>query len=293
MPKISIVLPCYNGARFLSQSLDSILRQSVQDWELIIVNDCSTDSSPQIAAQYAARDNRIRVLHNTENRKLPGSLNVGFDAARGQYLTWTSDDNIAKENWLETLEKYLDTHPDTDLVSANMDMIDENNRTYDVMRSGNAASVNELAYKCNIGAAFMYRKSIADKIGKYDENMFCAEDYDYWVRIALNGRIDYIPDNIYKYRENPDSLTATQKPRVLAKTAAIHNKYKDKWAEKLSLGWWGRKKLEYLIRNFTYPRSEFSIVGIRHTLCTQTINVLFFAFPNTRHKLKEYLRIKI
>lgn len=293
MPKISIVLPCHNGARFLSQSLDSILRQTSQDWELIIVNDCSTDATPQIAAEYAARDSRIRVLHNKTNRKLPGTLNVGFDDARGRYLTWTSDDNIAKDNWLETLEKYLDTHPDTDLVSANMDMIDETGRVYDIFRRDNTDKIRELAYKCNIGAAFMYRREIADKIGRYDESMFCAEDYDYWVRIALAGRIDYIADNIYQYRENPQSLTATQQPRVLAKTAAIHKKYMNKWTEKLSLGWWGRKKLEYLMRHFTYPRSEFSIVGIRHTVCTQAINALFFAFPRARHKLKKRFKIKI
>ncbi len=109
-PTVSIVLPCYNGARFLAASLDSILAQTFTDWELIIVNDHSTDASPQIANQYAARDPRIRVIHNETNLKLPASLNVGFGAARAPYLTWTSDDNMAKPDWLSTLVEYLNAH---------------------------------------------------------------------------------------------------------------------------------------------------------------------------------------
>lgn len=293
MPKISIVLPCYNGERFLSDSLNSIIQQTMQDWELIIVNDCSTDNSAIIAEKYAKQDKRIQVIHNKTNRKLPGSLNVGFKHATGKYLTWTSDDNICKPNWLQTLSDYLDAHPDTDMVSANMDMIDENGNVYDTFKSPNdQTNYKTLAYACNIGAAFMYRKEIADKIGKYDEDMFCAEDYDYWVRIALNGKIDYINDNIYQYRKNQKSLTATQQPRILAKTAAIQNKYKKQWIKKLRLNWWQRKKLDYLLRN-RFLQSEFSLVGIRHTLVRQSINAILFWKPDLRRKLKKHTEIKL
>ncbi len=293
MPKVSIVLPCWNGERFLSKSLDSILAQTMTDWELIIVNDCSTDNSPKIAEEYASRDKRIHVIHNTVNKKLPGTLNVGFSAATGQYLTWTSDDNIAKSNWLETLVNYLDTHPETDMVCANMDLIDESDNVYAVFRKTTTLDeVRHLSYTSNVGAAFMYRKTIADRIGEYDTEMFCAEDYDYWVRIALNGRLDYINDNIYQYRQNPDSLTATQKPLVRTRTIAIKQKYKPQWIKRLNLTWYQAKKLDYLTRH-AFPVAEFSLCGIQHVFGRQLSNILFCWNSRLRHKLKEKFTIKL
>lgn len=293
MPKVSIVLPCYNGQRFLSQSIDSIIAQTFNDWELIIVNDNSTDSTPDIAEKYAKLDPRIRVIHNHKNQRLPGALNTGFAKAKGEYLTWTSDDNIAKNNWLSVLVDWLDNHPDTDMVSANMDIIDEKGNFLDRFRRGKNYTSRELAYKCNIGAAFMYRKTIADKVGNYDDKMFCAEDYDYWVRIALCGKIDYILDNIYMYRINSGSLTATQQPKILAKTVAVHDKYRKQWEKKLKLGWWGRKKFEYLLRNFNHESTEINLVGIRHLFVAISVKVLFFWNRSFRHKYNEIFRIKL
>ena len=103
MPKVSIVLPTYNGEKFIRESIDSILYQTFTDWELIIVNDCSTDGTPNIVNRYAASDSRIRVIHNKENQKLPESLNIGFREARGEYLTWTSDDNMYLPSALEKM----------------------------------------------------------------------------------------------------------------------------------------------------------------------------------------------
>ena len=283
-PIVSIVLPCYNGELFLKLSLDSILAQTMHDWELIIIDDCSTDNSGSIADEYAAKDSRIRVIHNKQNKKLPASLNIGFEHAHGKYFTWTSDDNIAKPDWLQILVNYLDSNPLTDLVSARMDYIDEHGTIFSATNSHR--NIRQLAHICNIGAAFMYRKTIADKVGKYDENMFCAEDYDYWTRIAMCGQIDYINENIYQYRSNPYSLTATQQPRIQAKTSAIHNKYKNDWIRKLNLGWWGKQKLSYLVR-------DKSVLNPAQILCDTTIqfiNILLFWNPKLRRMLKQRIK---
>lgn len=90
-PLVSIVLPVYNGEKYLRESLDSILAQTMEDWELIAVDDCSKDATPQILADYAASDSRIRVMRNAENQRLPRSLNIGFAEARGEFLTWTDE----------------------------------------------------------------------------------------------------------------------------------------------------------------------------------------------------------
>ena len=98
---VSIVLPTFNGEEFLAQSIESVLKQSYKNLELIIVNDCSTDSTPRIIEEFAKKDSRIKIIHNAINQKLPRSLNIGFNAASGEYWTWTSDDNYYLENAIE------------------------------------------------------------------------------------------------------------------------------------------------------------------------------------------------
>ena len=91
---VSIVLPVYNGERYLEDAIESVLGQTYTNLELIIVDDKSTDDSLNIANKYRILDKRVRIIANEENIKLPKSLNKGFEVAQGDYLTWTSDDNI-------------------------------------------------------------------------------------------------------------------------------------------------------------------------------------------------------
>lgn len=107
---ISIVLPVYNGEKYLRESIDSILAQTYKNWELLIVDDCSTDSSSEIAKEYVSKDRRIYYYHNENNLRLPRNLNKGFSLARGNYLTWTSDDNRFKPTALEKMYFQIKTY---------------------------------------------------------------------------------------------------------------------------------------------------------------------------------------
>ncbi len=124
-PAISLVLPVYNGERFLREALDSIFAQSFTDFELIAVDDCSTDETPQILADYAARFPQMRVHTNAVNSKLPASLNNGFRLARGAYFSWTSDDNIMRPNMLERLLVTALENPDCGIIHSDFTLIDE------------------------------------------------------------------------------------------------------------------------------------------------------------------------
>ena len=293
-PRVSIVLPCYNGERFLSQSIESVINQTFKDWELIIVNDCSTDSSPFIAEKYIAQDNRISIIHNKTNKKLPASLNIGFANARGKYFTWTSDDNIAKPNWLSTLVSTLDNNQDVSMVVADMTYIDETGK-FITTASKQYPNRNpkQLAYLCNVGAAFMYRKSIADKIGKYDESAFCAEDFDYWCRIALNGQLMYIPDNIYDYRVQSGSLTATKKDEQIIKTTRIIKKYYKQFITVYHMNWLQKQKLTFLLKPHV-KQTCFGLIFRFYTFCAFNLcNIVFFWNSNLRHKFKSILKIKL
>lgn len=113
----SIILPSYNGSRFLAQSINSVLDQSIDDWELILVDDCSTDNTWEIMQEYQKRfPNKVQCLHHETNRKLPAALNTGFAASKGKYLTWTSDDNTYNPDAIEQMMRFLDENSKIDLV---------------------------------------------------------------------------------------------------------------------------------------------------------------------------------
>lgn len=210
MKKISIVMPVYNGEKYLRESIESVLEQTYLNWELILVNDCSTDSSPEIMREYQQRDSRIRVIHNSENRKLPGSLNIGFEHAEGTYFTWTSDDNRYKPEALERMKIILEEDSTIGLVYADMDYIDETGK-----KTGEVSiEAENLYYNDCIGACFLYRADVAKRIGGYRPEWFLVEDYEYWLRVAQASRIVHLPVNLYEYRNHGASLTTTKSRQI-------------------------------------------------------------------------------
>ena len=200
---ISIVLPCYNGETYLRDALDSILAQTYRDWELIFVNDCSTDQSLAIAEEYATKDERIRILTNERNLRLPGSLNRGFRASCGEYLTWTSDDNLLEPDALAYLLSEIEKG--YDLVYSNMTYIDGDGNILPEDNEGGTIWERNV-----VGASFLYRRTIYETIGDYREEMYLVEDYDYWLRAAKTFRLHYCPRKVYRYRRHGASLSATK-----------------------------------------------------------------------------------
>lgn len=212
MPKVSIVLPTYNGEKYIRESIDSIISQTFKDWELIVVDDCSMDNTGNIVEGYKKKDQRIKIIHNEQNQKLPRSLNIGFRKAQGEYLTWTSDDNLYLPNALESMAKYLDEHDKTVMVCTAMNKIDYNGLYIQKHRE---YSYEEMLYNDCVGASFMYRKCVLNDIGEYNPRRFLVEDYDYWLRILFYyGRIDYIDQVEYLYRIHKNSLTVTRNNEI-------------------------------------------------------------------------------
>ena len=224
MPKISVVLPTYNGMKYIKHSIDSVLNQTFSDFELIIIDDCSTDGTGEFLDRYEKEDTRIRVLHNEENLKLPASLNKGFKLAKGEYFTWTSDDNWYEKDAFEIMIKALDDNPEVGMVYCNCIVIDENERIVDAWKLSPPAWIR--TGNC-IGACFMYRSDVANIVGEYDTTMFLAEDYDYWLRIYENSKLLHLTDFLYRYRAHGESLTATRLKDVHAQNARLWMRHMD------------------------------------------------------------------
>jgi glycosyltransferase involved in cell wall biosynthesis len=208
-PAITIVLPVWNGEKYLEGAIKSVIAQTYKDFELIIVNDCSTDRSPQIAESFAIQDSRIKVIHNSKNLKLPASLNEGFRIARGRYLTWTSDDNLLHDIFLETLLGEIEAG-DADIIYSDFNSIDDEGQFLKVSHVGEA---ERLVAQNVIGASFLYKRDVHEKIGGYHTDKFIYEDYDFWVRAYLAGfKFRKSAQIVYDYRRHANSLTELQSP---------------------------------------------------------------------------------
>ena len=121
---VSVVLPVYNGGEILEESIKSVLSQRYKNLELIIVNDGSTDQSLEIARRFAQNDTRVKII-NQENKKLPTALSAGFREAKGEFLTWTSADNVMLPRCIEVLAENLKRKPETAMVYGNMRLINK------------------------------------------------------------------------------------------------------------------------------------------------------------------------
>ena len=221
---VSIVLPAWNGSALIRESIDSILAQTHTRFELIVVNDGSTDDTGAIADEYARLDPRISVIHQ-DNRKLPAALSRGFEIARGEFLTWTSCDNRWKPDGIARLVDYLIRHPDVDLTYGNLDVIGGDGRplrnsphyvSYQHPHGSEhirlPSSPLELNTRPNnfVGAGFLYRQRVACLLGDYDRSQFVVEDYDYWMRVNALMTVRHVDavEPVVEYRFHGASLTA-------------------------------------------------------------------------------------
>lgn len=202
---ISCVLPTYNGEEYLEKAIQSIINQSYKNWELIIVNDASTDKTEEIIQHFASKDARIKYFKNATNQKLPRSLNIGFSKAKGEFFTWTSDDNEFKENAFEKMFHFLSSNFHIGFVYCD----------YDVWNSGQIfeCKVEDNLLKLllgSFGSCFLYRSSVAREVGEYNVKRFLAEDHDYFLRLSLACKIAHLKENLYLHRQHNANLSFTK-----------------------------------------------------------------------------------
>lgn len=202
-PFISIVLPVYNGEKYLSQSIESCLNQTYTNIELIIVNDCSTDGSLNIANSYADIDVRVRIINNLVNCKLPASLNIGHLEAKGDFITWTSHDNFYELNAIQELLNEINEN-NADIIYSNFAVIDNENI---VLREVQYTGIENIIFGNVVGCCFLYKKEVFARNKGYDEQFFLIEDYDFWLRATVHSRYFHLKKSLYKYRKHEESLT--------------------------------------------------------------------------------------
>ena len=214
--RISIVLPVYNGERYLEESIESILQQTYSEWELLLLDDCSNDRTPVICSKYETLDSRVHYYRNERNLKLPGNLNKGLSLAKGTLLTWTSDDNRYRTNALERMYTVLKDNQ-ADLVYASYQVMDENG-VYGESIKADPRAKDHIVGSNVVGACFLFTRNAYEKVGEYDTDLFLVEDFDYWQRMIACEKSVAIDEILYDYRWHSESLTSTKKQQEFGRT---------------------------------------------------------------------------
>jgi glycosyltransferase involved in cell wall biosynthesis len=206
---VSILLPVYNGAAYLRDSLDSMLRQSYQDFELIIIDDGSRDESAQIIQ--SVNDDRIR-FYRQENRGLAATLNRAIALSRGEYLARQDQDDMSLPDRLEKQLRYLAAHPQCGLVGTWAEIVSGNEKTGRTHR--HAAEDYCLKFDLLFDNPFvhssvMFRRSAVEGVGMYstDPSRQPPEDYELWSRLSRKWEVANIPEILHIYREIPTSMS--------------------------------------------------------------------------------------
>lgn len=213
---VSIILPIYNGEKYMRLSIESVIKQTYKNWELLILDDCSTDNTANIAHEYVLKDSRIKYYKNEQNLRLPSNLNKGFSLSKGDYLTWTSDDNIYDQEAISRMVHSLE-NSDAEFVYASCRIIDSEGNNIEYIMANNKG--RKMIVGANpVGACFMYTRSVYETIGEYSSQYILVEDFDYWQRIFAQYKITYISDILYYYRCHEGALTSTMQKDTFNRT---------------------------------------------------------------------------
>jgi glycosyltransferase involved in cell wall biosynthesis len=204
-PTVSVAMPVYNAERYLAQAVESILSQTFTDFEFIIIDDGSTDSSPQILKKYAAADARVR-LFTRPNTGYAIALNESLGHARGRYLARMDSDDISLPQRFEKQVAFMDAHPDVVAVGCRVTMMDPDGEPLgEVNRFESHEHIDRMHMEGGGGAVIthpsaMFRLAILRKLGGYRQNLEPAEDLDLFLRLAEVGRLAKLPDMLFQYR---------------------------------------------------------------------------------------------
>ena len=184
-PKVSVVMPVYNRADLVERAINTVLLQTFQDFEFVIVDDGSTDKTPDILKKYAQKDSRIRIVTNPKNCGVACARNRGNDVAKGKYIVVMDSDDVIFPKMIETEYNYMETHPETVMVYGQKSILKQSGKNrrlriyprMDILRTNTPWNVGN-----------MFRRDFVQKHNiRYDETLIAAEDYDFWAQIIMKG----------------------------------------------------------------------------------------------------------
>ncbi len=220
-------MPAYNAERYIVDSIESILNQTFEDFEFIIVNDASTDRTLDIIKKYANKDKRIKFLSNKKNKGIAGTRNILVKKSKGKYIAWQDADDISIKDRLYRQYLYMEKHKNVGICGGYLEIFNERGvvgirkyKTTDKELRNRIFRYSPVAQPTSI-----IRKKIIDRVGYYNLNMPPAEDIDMSFRIGMVSEFANLPMITLKYREHFNSATFNKLKTIEINTLKTRLKY--------------------------------------------------------------------
>jgi glycosyltransferase involved in cell wall biosynthesis len=225
-PLISVVIPAYNVAPFIEEAIRSIMTQTYENLEIIVVDDCSTDDTYAILQRLAAEDSRIRLYRNERNKRIVETLNYAIEVARGSYIARMDGDDVSLPQKIEAQYRFLQEHPEIDLVGINVIMIDEQGKTiHNEEYPSTPEDIREASrFVSPVPHFWLTKTSVYHTVGKY--RIPSAEDLDFILRAMDHGfRLANLKEFLYLIRHrqgNTASALGLTQIRSIAYVRKLH-----------------------------------------------------------------------
>ena len=217
IPKVSVVMPVFNNGEWLAEAISSVRAQSLREFELIVIDDGSTDQTELIIAKTARDDARIRTARY-DHRGIAAALNAGIALARSPVIARMDGDDIADPDRLRKQLAFLEAHPSVAAVGSWAHVVDERGRRTGELRPETESSVlRSLLPKTNpfVHSSMMLSTEVVRGVGGYRAGLEGAEDYDLWLRISEQAQLANLPEFLLSYRRHSTSASATAAQRQL------------------------------------------------------------------------------
>ena len=210
-PLVSVIIPCFNSEKYVDEAIESILKQSYKNLEIIITDDASTDKTCSKLEIFAQIDNRVNLIRHESNKGLVYTLNEMIDIASGDYIARMDSDDVSDEDRIKKQVCFMQNNPDIDVCGSNALIIDKNGKTLGkrVLPTSNGdirkliSIVNDMVHPSIMGKTKIFKEN------KYDPNFVHAEDYELWCRLMFerNHIFANISEYLIKYRINDEQVS--------------------------------------------------------------------------------------
>jgi len=243
-PLVSVILPTFNRAEYIKKSIESVLIQNYENFELIVVNDGSIDNTLNIISNFAKKDPRIKIINNKVNIGLAKSLNKGIKKANGKYVARIDDDDFwCDKDKLKKQAEFLNKNSNYALVGGGVIKI--NKKGKEIVRHRLPEKDKEIREKmllddCFVHPAVMFKKSSWQKAGGYNENLSFSEDWDLWLKLGKIGKLYNFPDYFVCYLQGGQNVSSYNIKRNLKININLRKKYKNDYPhfwKAYFLGW--------------------------------------------------------
>ncbi len=222
-PKITVLMPVFNGEAYLREAVESVLSQDYSDFELLAVDDGSKDGSASILESYA--DPRLRILRNPKNLGIVGAMQAGLNAASGKFVARMDADDVCLPSRLRLQLEYMESHLQTQLLGTACELIDSNGRVcgqYAGPPDPLLVDWEMLFRNPLVHSTVMFRRETVVKLGGYRDVVPYAEDYDLWSRIAASPRsVAVLPESLLRLRKHESQVSVVYRERMAKSANAV------------------------------------------------------------------------